>query len=127
MFFQCTDINSSKTLIDVIQTNKYNNISSTAIFPSSLSDHDLIGGVRKLHNIKYQPKATKCYNYANYNSDNINKELQHYNWNEVYDSNSAETSWNIMHGILITTLDKHAPLIIKKIKRKSSPSSKRKH
>ena len=83
---------SSKTLIDVIQTNKSNNISSTAVFPSSLSDHDLIGCVRKLHNIKYQPKTIKCRNYDNYNSDNINNELQFYNSSKVYDSESAKTS-----------------------------------
>jgi len=42
-------------LIDVIQTNKERNISHKAVIPAGLSDYELIGCVRNMNNIKYEP------------------------------------------------------------------------
>ena len=41
----------SKTLIDAIFTNKPENISKTDTIPTSLSDHDMVGCVRKLNHL----------------------------------------------------------------------------
>ena len=42
----------TSTLIDVILTNRQNNISSSHIIPISFSDHDLIACIRKLNSQK---------------------------------------------------------------------------
>ena len=47
----------SKTLIDVIYTNRPQNVYSVKVIPAGLSDHDMIGCVRKLHNHKFQPRT----------------------------------------------------------------------
>ena len=60
---------TTATLIDVIQTNFKNDISYSTVIPAGLSDHDLIGCVRKMNNVKYQPKIIHCRNYNNYNVD----------------------------------------------------------
>ena len=48
---------NSKTLIDTIFTNKPENISKTDTIPTSLSDHDMVGCVRKLNHLKYESKT----------------------------------------------------------------------
>ena len=57
----------SQTLIDVICTNEPQHICCTKVIPAGLSDHELIGCARKLHNVKHQPRVITCRNYANYN------------------------------------------------------------
>ena len=47
----------SKTLIGTTFTNKHKNISKTNTIPTSLSDHDMVGCVRKLNHLKYQSKT----------------------------------------------------------------------
>ena len=44
---------SCKSLIDVICSNKPQNISTIKVIPADLSDHELIGCVRKLHHRKF--------------------------------------------------------------------------
>ena len=46
----------SRSLIDVIYTNEPWNIYSVKGIPAGLSDHDLVGCIRKIHSFKYQPK-----------------------------------------------------------------------
>ena len=49
----------SRSLIDVIYTNEPWNIYSVEGIPAGLSDHDLVGFIRKIHNFKYQPKLNE--------------------------------------------------------------------
>ena len=51
---------TTKTLIDIIASNKPKLIRSTHVFPSGFSDHDLIGCIPKLHHHKFSPKEIKC-------------------------------------------------------------------
>lgn len=41
--------NESSTLIDIIMTNYPQVISKHCVYPASISDHDMVGGVRKLN------------------------------------------------------------------------------
>ena len=59
-------IENSKTLIDTIFTNKPENISKTYTIQNSLSDHDMVGCVRKLNHLKYESKILHCRNYKAY-------------------------------------------------------------
>ena len=44
------------TLIDVVLTNNPLNVSNTVNIPASLSDHNLIGCIRKMNSLRYQPE-----------------------------------------------------------------------
>ena len=81
------------TLIDVILTTHPANLINTKVVPSALSDHDLIGCIRKIHNTKAEPKVVKCRNYRTYNPDVINAELKSHDWTYVFSSSSANKAW----------------------------------
>ena len=51
------------TLIDLILTNNRSVIPRSSVFPISLSNHDMVGCVRKLHNTKKTPRIINCWNY----------------------------------------------------------------
>lgn len=70
----------TKTLIDVFMTNNRSVIKETVVIASAISDHEMIGGVRKMNSAKSKPKTTYCRNYKNYNKDDINECLQAENW-----------------------------------------------
>ena len=49
--------NNSSTLIDIIATTQTHNISTSAVIQNSMSDHDMIGCVRKVNNLKFAPRT----------------------------------------------------------------------
>ena len=52
----------SATLIYLVLTTHPLNISTHKVIPTSLSDHDMVGCVQKLHNCKIKPKRITCRN-----------------------------------------------------------------
>ena len=77
-------IENSKTLIDTIFTNKPENISKTYTIQNSLSDHDMVGCVRKLNHLKYESKILHCRNYKDYDPKALQKDLQEQSWVTYY-------------------------------------------
>ena len=111
----------SKTLIDVIFTNRPQNVYGVNVIPAGLSDHDMIGCVRKLHNHKYQPRTITCRNYANYDPVSFRNDLQCSNFEPVLNSSCVNEAWNFLKSVLKECIDKHAPTIKKRIKGKLCP------
>ena len=114
-----TDQTSS--LIDLIFVYNNQTISYKTVFPTGLSDHDLITCVRKVSNVKYESETICYYDYKNYDVNVINNELLNTNWDEVYNSNSPDQSLNVMKSILKDIIDRHAPFLTKYVKEKKSP------
>ena len=56
--------NNSSTLTDVILTNRPDNVINANSIISSLGDH-VIKCVRKLNDIKFNPRMIKCRDYKN--------------------------------------------------------------
>ena len=46
---------TTESLIDLVLTNMPHNICKTAVLESCLSDHQLIGAVRKLNSLRFSP------------------------------------------------------------------------
>ena len=111
----------SRSLIDVIYTNEPCNVYSVKVIPAGLSDHDLIGCVRKIHNFKYQPKLITCRNYAKYDPVAFCNELKNRDFGSVLTSSCVNDAWSHLKSILKQCMDKHAPLITKKIKGRLCP------
>ena len=65
----------SSTLIDVILSNNESSIAKTDVAALSLSDHDIIGCVRKLNHQQFSPRTITCRNYTNYNPNSMCEEL----------------------------------------------------
>ena len=61
----------SHTLIDVVLTTHSERIANHIVYPSSLSDHDLIGIIRKIDIQKFKPRNILCHDYSRYNRDDF--------------------------------------------------------
>ena len=109
------------TLIDVVLTNNPLNISSTVNIAASLSDHNLIGCIRKMNTFRYQPEVITCRYFKNYDVSAINSELLNADWNNVYNSQSINTAFSRLKEILLNTLNRYAPIVKKTVKGKPSP------
>ena len=111
----------SRSLIGVIYTNEPWNIYSVKVIPAGLSDHDLVGCTRKIHNFKYQPKLITCKNYANYDPVAFCNDLRSSDFGSVFTSSCVNDACSRFKCILQQSIDKHAPLITKKIKGRLCP------
>ena len=89
----------SKALIHTIFTNKPENISKTDTIPTSLSDHDMVGSVRKLNHLKYESKTIHFRNYKDYDSKVLQKDLQEQSWVTYYSFKEANSAWIYLKSI----------------------------
>ena len=111
----------SSTLIDVILTNNEQAIASTDVAPLNMSDHDLIGCVRKVNHQKYQYRTITCRNYSNYDPKAMNDELGSQNLNDIYEITNIIAVWKFLNGILLNVFSHHAPIISKRVKGRHCP------
>ena len=111
----------TNTCIDVILTNNKTTISDSGAFPLSMSDHDIIGCVRKVHHVKYQYKTITCRNYAKYDPKLMQEDLKSQNLNEIKSIQHVKQAWSILKDKLKTVFDKHAPKITKRVKGRFCP------
>ena len=111
----------SSTLIDVVLSNKKVNVSITDVFPLSLSDHDMIGCVRKLNHIKYEPRTITCRNYTSYDSNNLCKDISSLDLTLFYEMKDTNKAWVFLKDHLTALFNKHAPIITKKVKGRHCP------
>ena len=111
----------SKTLIDIIATNKPATIAASTVIPCSISDHDLIACVRKLNHQKFSAKTVKCRNYASYDPEIMNHDFERVNWFPVLTAPDVNIALNIFNGIVKDIFDKHAPIINKRVKGRPCP------
>ena len=109
---------ASNTLIDIILTNRPGNLCSVNVILSSLSDHDIIGCMRKVNNIKYSDSIISFRDYKKYDHTKINAELSFTDWQPVYQTNDVDSAWNKLENILMKTITNHVPIISKRIKGK---------
>ena len=114
-------VKETKTMIDVICNNEPQNIVSSTVIPGGLSDHELVGFARKLHNIKHQPKVTICRSYSNYVPSQFCEDLQSANFKHAFTSTCVNKAWQNIKEILHHYVNKHAPLVSKNVKGRLSP------
>ena len=108
--------NESKTLIDVILTNIPQNIAKTAVIESGLSDHHMVGTLRKLNNFKVTPRVIICRNYETYVKENFIEHLKNAPWDTVYNESEVENAYGNFEKILIAAVNKHVSLINKRVR-----------
>ena len=70
----------SKTLIDVILSNRPQNLPETIVIESGLSDHHMVGTVRKLNSLKFQPRLITCRNFKHYDKEKFAGDLKNAPW-----------------------------------------------
>ena len=107
------------TLIDIL-TNWPDNVINASSIISSLSYH-IIKHVRKLNNIKFNPKTIKYRDYKNYKQTTVSAELSVVNWDIVYNTPDPDMAWDNLKQILSESINQHPPIIKKHVIGKSSP------
>ena len=112
---------NTESLIDVILSTNPNTLTSIKTLPTCFSDHHGIGCVRKLNNKKLPSETIVCRNYSNYNPNDLRDELRNVNWDIVYNEQNPNKAWRSMKETLKENIDRHAPIITKRIKAKRSP------
>ena len=76
---------------------------------------------RKLNNVKFSPRIITCRNFANYDPKLFCEELNSANLEDVYLSISVNEAWASLRDTLQRCIDKHAPLISKRVKGRLCP------
>ena len=108
----------SSTLIDLIVNVAV--ISVRGIFPFSLS-HDMVGCIRKIHNVTFSPKIINCRNYSSYNPEVMREDFKTVDWSPVYSACDVNQALKYFNGIVRSNFYLHAPHIVKKIRGKACP------
>ena len=111
----------SESLIDLVLSNTPQNICKTAVLQSCLSDHEMIGTVRKLNSLKIKSRTITCRNYKNYNKEKLQQDLLNAPWEHVYKEQDAENAYNAFESILAKVFDNIVPMIQKKVRGLSCP------
>ena len=111
----------SSTLIDVVLSNKKANISKTDVIPFSLSDHDMIGCVRKKNHLKFESRTMTCRNYTNYDPGSLCNAISSIDLSPIYAMKDANKAWIFLRDHLIELFNSHAPMITKRVKGRHCP------
>ena len=56
-----------RTIIDIIASSDHSKIADKIVFPSCLSDHELVGVIRKMHIKRFTPRKIFVPNYSKFN------------------------------------------------------------
>ncbi|XP_057302635.1 uncharacterized protein LOC130636806 [Hydractinia symbiolongicarpus] len=111
----------SKTLIDIFLTTDSTKISKSFVDANSISDHDLVGIVRKMHVKKYASRKLFTRDYSKFNKDLFKNELRNVPWKNCFVEDNMNSSWNLFKHYLTIVINKHAPLVERKIRGMQNP------
>ena len=111
----------TSTIIDVFLTNSPENIIHTDVITTNLSDHEMIGAIRKKFKHKCQPRKVRSRNYRNYNKEKVKNHVKNINWDPLFMSKDPTNTWNLLKETLLKIASNHAPFTIKNIKGKPCP------
>ena len=114
--------NTTQSLIDLCVTNTHDKIRASGVLSIGISDHSLVYLIRKssydklIVNTFVQKRNYKNFNEAAYLSD-----LRNLNWDEFCSLNSPDRMWDNWLTLLISVIDKHAPIKKKRLGKRKYP------
>ena len=107
---------NSSISIDQIFTNKVANVTNASSFCLSFSDHDMIGCVRKINTIKYDPRTIESLDYKHYNHSDLCNDIKNINWKPIEEASDVNKALKYFNTKVSKVFDRHAPTIRKKVK-----------
>ena len=111
---------TSSSLIDLILTNKPENISQSGVVHLGISDHSLILAIRKLTLPKLgktSPMVREVRDFKNFVQNDFIHDISQLPWDSINQFASPNTSWQVWKSLFLETLDRHAPLRQKRLDR----------
>ena len=112
---------TSSTLIDLCLTNTPADIVKSGVIHLSISDHSLVYMIRKAHYIQEGPRTVNTRTMKNFNRESFLNDLKLNHWEGISCSQDPNKMWDAWKNMLINTIDKHAPLRSRRIRKKKSP------
>ena len=104
---------TSASLIDLILTNKSENISQSGVVLLGISDHSLIFAIRKLTLPKLgktSPMVREVRDFKNLVQNDFIHDMSQLPWDSINQFASPNTSWQVWKSLFLEALDRHAPL-----------------
>ncbi|CAB4017794.1 Calcium-responsive transcription factor [Paramuricea clavata] len=86
-----------------------------------LSDHEMVGCIRKLNNVKFTPKVITCRNYSAYEPEVMKEDFRRVNWQSLYTMNDINKALEYFNDTVKAIFDRHAPQMVKKVRGKPCP------
>ena len=112
----------SRTLIDLCLTNSPDKICNSGVVNIGISDHCVIFLTPKISHFRsFIHKTAEVRKLKNFNEDEFLRDLRMNEWNRVSMLNNPNEMWNFWKHLLMSVIDKHAPLKTKRIRNKRSP------
>ena len=112
-------------MIDIFATTHELNLTKNIIYGSSLSDHELIGIVRKINCRKFSPRRFQCRSFKNIDTikfrNDIRDTLGIPLCTEFLKSNDLNTAWNKFKSLITAVVNKHAPLMERSVRGRDCP------
>ena len=98
-------------------SNNPTTIGKSGVFMNSLSDHEMFGCIRKLHQARFAAKVITCRNYSKYEPEEMKEDFRNVNWEQVYNTNDVNEAL-CFNCTVKAIFDRHAPQIVKRVKGK---------
>ncbi|CAB4014189.1 Hypothetical predicted protein, partial [Paramuricea clavata] len=115
---------TSASLIDLILTNKPENISLSGIVHLGISAHSLIFAIRKLtlpKSGKTSPSVREVRDFKSFVQKYFIHDISQLPWNSINQFASPNTSWQVWKSLFLESLDRHAPLRQKRLRQHAIP------
>ena len=112
---------TSATAIDLIFTNRAENILKAGTVDFGISDHSLIFAVRKCRTHKSQKNSRYYRSYKRFNSNDFLNDLSQVPWETVAQHDNPNVCWRIWSTFFLQVLDLHAPLRCMRVRGNSLP------
>lgn len=113
---------STPSLIDFFAGNCTENVKN--VYQSSvggISDHEMICIDYRFKNSKLPPETYWCRDYHRINQDSFLLDLQRCNLNVIYSCSNANDKVDYLNFVLLSLINRHAPLTKKTVKDPSAP------
>ena len=112
---------TSATAIDLLLTNRAENILKVGTVDPGISDHSLIFAVRKGRIYKSQKNSKYFRNFKRFRSSDFLNDLSQVPWETVAQHDNPNVCWQIWITLFLQILDLHAPLRCMRVRGNSIP------
>ena len=111
----------SKTLIDLCITNSLEKVTNSGVIHLGISDHSLVFLTRKTHYHRSGPRVIETRQFKHFNRGKFLSDLNQLPWANVDLYSDPNDMWREWKEMFLGCVDKHAPLKLKRIRKKRSP------
>ena len=111
----------SKTLIDLCITNSLVKVTNSGVVYLGISDHSLVFLTRKRQHYRNGPRVIKTRQFKHFNREKFLNDLNQLSWANVDLRSNPNDMWREWKEMFLGCVDEHAPLKLKRIRKKRSP------